>query len=99
MHYLKLNLNQHSSLRTADMCAYHCVHSSWRVVQSRDSFFGIERCSILCDFDARQSRASKTRDKIAGVTSVWKFSLLFSNHDSSSTDLQPSNYCRKLAVD
>jgi len=30
--------------------------------------FGIERCSILCDFDARQSRASKTRDKIAGVT-------------------------------
>jgi len=32
--------------------------------------FGIERCSILCDFDARQSRASKTRDKIACVTSV-----------------------------
>jgi len=32
--------------------------------------FGIERCSILCDFDARQSLASKTRDKIAGVTSV-----------------------------
>jgi len=31
---------------------------------------GIERCSILCDFDSRQSRASKTRDKIAGVTSV-----------------------------
>jgi len=32
--------------------------------------FGIERCSILCDFDARQSRASKKRDKIAGVTSA-----------------------------
>jgi len=32
--------------------------------------FGIERCSILCDFDARQSHASKTRDKISGVTSV-----------------------------
>ena len=32
--------------------------------------FGIQRCSILCDFDARQSRASKTRDKIAGITSV-----------------------------
>ena len=31
---------------------------------------GIERCSILCDFDARQSRASKMSDKIAGVTSV-----------------------------
>jgi len=25
--------------------------------------FGIERCSFLCDCDARQSRASKTRDK------------------------------------
>jgi len=35
--------------------------------------FEIERCSrpILCDFDARQSRALKTRDKIAGVTSVF----------------------------
>jgi len=32
--------------------------------------FGTERSSILCDFDARQSRALKTRDKIAGVTSV-----------------------------
>ena len=32
--------------------------------------FGIERCSILCDFDARQSRTSLTRDKIAGVTSL-----------------------------
>jgi len=32
--------------------------------------FGTERCSILCDFDARQSRESKTRDKIARVTSV-----------------------------
>jgi len=32
--------------------------------------FGIQLCSILCDFDARQSRASKTRDKIAGITSV-----------------------------
>ena len=32
--------------------------------------FAIERCSILCDFDARQSHVSKTRDKIAGVTSV-----------------------------
>jgi len=31
---------------------------------------GIERCSILCDFDARQSRASKTRNKISGVTPV-----------------------------
>ena len=28
--------------------------------------FGIERCSILCDFDAR----IESRDKIAGVTSV-----------------------------
>jgi len=33
--------------------------------------FGIEHCSILCGFDARQSWASETRDKkIAGVTSV-----------------------------
>ena len=31
---------------------------------------GLERCSILCDFDESQSRALKTRDKIAGVTSV-----------------------------
>ena len=31
--------------------------------------FGIERCSILCDFDARQSRASKSRDKFAGLIS------------------------------
>jgi len=32
--------------------------------------FGIERCSILCDFDARRNLVSKSRDKIAGVTSV-----------------------------
>jgi len=32
--------------------------------------FAVERCSILCVFDSRQSRASKTRDKIAAVTSV-----------------------------
>ena len=32
--------------------------------------FGIERCSILCDCDARQSRASKTCDRIASVTPV-----------------------------
>jgi len=35
--------------------------------------FGIERCSILCDFDARQSHASNTRDKIAGVTSILRW--------------------------
>jgi len=39
--------------------------------------FGIESCSILCDFDARQSRASATRDKIAGVTSaLWYFNCV-----------------------
>jgi len=32
--------------------------------------FGIEHCSILCDFDARQSRVSKTRNKIADVALV-----------------------------
>jgi len=32
--------------------------------------FGNQRCCILCNFDVRQSCASKTRDKIAGVTSV-----------------------------
>jgi len=37
--------------------------------------FGIERCSILCDFDTRQSRTSKTHDKIAGVTSVLPYPL------------------------
>jgi len=32
--------------------------------------FGIERCCILCVFDARQSHTSLTRNKIAGVTLV-----------------------------
>jgi len=38
--------------------------------------FGIERCSILCDYDARQNCMSKTSDKIAGVTSVLCFAWL-----------------------
>ena len=32
--------------------------------------FGKECCSIVCDFDARQSRPSKMCDKSSGVTSV-----------------------------
>jgi len=45
----------------------HCVMAHCTVARL---VFGIERCSILCDCDARQSRMSLMRDKIARVTSV-----------------------------
>ena len=34
--------------------------ASWRIAVPR-LVFGIERCSILCDFDARQNRATKSQ--------------------------------------
>jgi len=48
-------------------CVTRCVMARRTVARL---VLRIERCSILCDFDARQSRASMTRDRIAGVTSV-----------------------------
>jgi len=72
------HLRQSHVTLTRDMGSRVKVASvTWRVarcVMARRTIallvFGIERCCIPCDFDARQSRASMTRDKIAGVTSV-----------------------------
>jgi len=65
--------------------------ASWRVAQSRDSFseqnaalfYGVARCV----FGARHSCASKTLDKIAGVTSIlgfWKTKSLTGARDEAS---------------
>jgi len=64
-----LTRNKRSRVKVASVTGHVVRRDMARCTVVR-LLFGIEHCSILCDFDVRQSRASKMCDKIAGVTLV-----------------------------